>query len=166
MTGTNELPFLQKDVMQLYERKAVLRPQTAAESGSAPAPAGTLSVRAARPRSAGNRAEMHADSLPGLAQLEAHLAEGTLTRLRLAFSRKQAAKVYVQHLLREDGAELWALLQRGGHVYICGGTLMGRDVVEALSAAVARHGALGAEGAAKYLKEMEAAGRLVKELWS
>ena len=74
--------------------------------------------------------------------------------------------MYVQHLLREDGAELWALLQRGGHVYICGGTLMGRDVVETLSAAVARHGALGAEGAAKYLKEMEAAGRLVKELWS
>ena len=99
-------------------------------------------------------------------ELEAHLAEGTLTRLRLAFSRAQAAKVYVQHLLREDGAELWALLQRGGHVYICGGTLMGRDVVEALSAALARHGALGAEGAAKYLKEMEAAGRLVKELWS
>jgi NADPH-ferrihemoprotein reductase len=99
-------------------------------------------------------------------ELEAHLAEGTLTRLRLAFSRAQAAKVYVQHLLREDGAELWALLQRGGHVYICGGTLMGRDVVETLSAAVARHGALGAEGAAKYLKEMEAAGRLVKELWS
>lgn len=99
-------------------------------------------------------------------ELEAHLAEGTLTRLRLAFSRAQAAKVYVQHLLREDGAELWEMLQRGGHVYICGGTLMGRDVVEALSAAVARHGALGAEGAAKYLKEMEAAGRLVKELWS
>ena len=40
------------------------------------------------------------------------------------------------------------------------------EVLETLSAAVARHGALGAEGAAKYLKEMEAAGRLVKELWS
>ena len=51
-------------------------------------------------------------------------------------------------------------------MYICGGTLMGRDVVEALSGAVARHGALGAEGAATYLKEMEVAGRLVKELWS
>ena len=99
-------------------------------------------------------------------ELEGHLAAGTLARLRLAFSRAQAAKVYVQHLVRDDGAELWAMLQRGGHVYICGGTLMGRDVVEALSGAVARHGALGPEGAAKYLKEMEAGGRLVKELWS
>ena len=99
-------------------------------------------------------------------ELEGHLAAGTLTRLRLAFSRAQAAKVYVQHLVRDDGAELWAMLQRGGHVYICGGTQMGRDVVEALAGAVARHGALGPEGAAKYLKEMEAGGRLVKELWS
>jgi len=99
-------------------------------------------------------------------ELETYLGAGTLARLRLAFSRAQAAKVYVQHLVRDDGAELWAMLQRGGHVYICGGTLMGRDVVEALTGAVARHGALGPEGAAKYLKEMEAGGRLVKELWS
>ena len=47
-------------------------------------------------------------------ELEGHLAEGTLTRLRLAFSRAQAAKVYVQHRIREDAAELWEMLQRGG----------------------------------------------------
>ena len=99
-------------------------------------------------------------------ELEGHLRAGALARLRLAFSRAQPAKVYVQHLVREDGAELWAMLQRGGHVYVCGGTLMGRDVVEALTEAVSRHGALDAEGAARYIKEMEAGGRLVKELWS
>ena len=99
-------------------------------------------------------------------ELASYVADGTLSSLRVAFSRAQAAKVYVQHLVRDDGAELWAMLQRGGHVYICGGTQMGRDVVEALAGAVARHGALGPEGAAKYLKEMEAGGRLVKELWS
>ena len=37
---------------------------------------------------------------------------------------------------------------------------------QALTDAISCHGALGAEGAIKYVKEMEASGRLFKELWS
>ena len=47
-------------------------------------------------------------------ELAGYLADGTLSSLRLAFSREQAAKVYVQHRIREDAAELWEMLQRGG----------------------------------------------------
>ena len=74
--------------------------------------------------------------------------------------------MYVQHKVAEDGAELWALLQQQGHVYICGATSMGRDVVGALQAAVEKHGGLGSEGAGKYIKALQAEGRLVQELWS
>ena len=99
-------------------------------------------------------------------ELEAYLREGALDALRLAFSREGASKVYVQHKLRDDGAQLWPLLQQGGHVYVCGGTSMGRDVVAALQAAIAEHGKLTDDAAAKYVKEMQAKGRLVQELWS
>ena len=47
-------------------------------------------------------------------ELASYVADGTLSSLRLAFSREQAAKVYVQHRIREDAAELWEMLQRGG----------------------------------------------------
>ena len=67
---------------------------------------------------------------------------------------------------REDAAELWAMLQANAHVYICGGTAMGRDVVSALTGAIADKGGKGAEGAAAYVKEMQAQGRLMQELWS
>lgn len=62
-------------------------------------------------------------------ELDGALERGVLTQLRTAFSREQAAKVYVQHKLREDGPEMWRLLgDLKGHLYICGGTQMGRDV--------------------------------------
>jgi len=99
-------------------------------------------------------------------ELEGHLKVGTLSSLRTAFSRAQDAKVYVQHRVAEDAAELWDMLQRNGHFYICGGTSMGRDVVAALQDAIAKHGTMSATGAAEYIKEMQAQGRLMQELWS
>ena len=99
-------------------------------------------------------------------ELAAYLKAGTLSSLRLAFSRETAAKVYVQTRVAEDGAELVEMLQRGGHVYICGGTAMGRDVVAAVQEAVRVHAGLPAEAAEAYIKAMQAQGRLVQELWS
>ena len=101
-------------------------------------------------------------------ELDAALSTGTLSSLRVAFSRARpdGTKVYVQHLVSEDGADLWEMLAAGGHVYICGGTAMGRDVVAALHDAIALHGAMPREAAAAYVKEMQARGRLMQELWS
>ena len=46
-------------------------------------------------------------------ELEAYRKNGVLTRLDLAFSRDQAQKVYVQHRMQENAAEIWAWLQEG-----------------------------------------------------
>ena len=41
-------------------------------------------------------------------------------------------QVYVQEIIRvdENGKDLVADIENGGHLYVCGGTTMGSDVME------------------------------------
>lgn len=52
-------------------------------------------------------------------ELAKYVDEGLL-KLHVAFSRDQAHKVYVQHLLEQNGEEVWNILDKGGHIYVCG----------------------------------------------
>ena len=66
------------------------------------------------------------------AQLQGWLAAGELARLDLAFSRDQAAKVYVQDRLRESAEQLREWLAQGAAIYVCGsldGMAAGVDTV-------------------------------------
>jgi len=54
------------------------------------------------------------------AEIEGWVAEGSLQRLDLAFSRDQTEKVYVQHRLREAAAELCRWVADGAAIYVCG----------------------------------------------
>ncbi|MGG5872407.1 PepSY domain-containing protein [Pseudomonas peli] len=54
------------------------------------------------------------------AQLQGWLATGDLAWLDLAFSRDQAAKVYVQDRLRESAEQLREWLAEGAAIYVCG----------------------------------------------
>ncbi|WP_147654142.1 assimilatory sulfite reductase (NADPH) flavoprotein subunit [Vulcaniibacterium gelatinicum] len=93
------------------------------------------------------------------------LREGRLHRLDLAFSRDQAEKHYVQHRLREHGRTLYAWLENGAHLYVCGATRMGRDVHAALLALVAEHGGRSAEDAADYLDALQRQGRYARDVY-
>ena len=63
---------------------------------------------------------------------------GVLTRLDVAFSRDQGAKVYVQHRMLEKSRELYGWLQEGAHFYVCGSVNpMAADVHAALVSIVA-----------------------------
>ena len=53
-------------------------------------------------------------------ELELYHDDGVLSQLHVAFSRDQQEKVYVQHLLRRAGPEVWAILEKQGYFYICG----------------------------------------------
>jgi len=93
------------------------------------------------------------------AELEAFLADGTLSALHTAFSREGAEgapRVYVQQLVRAEAPALLALVARGAHVYVCGGTEMGKDVLAAFEA-------IGVPA-----RELQRASppRYVQELWS
>ncbi len=72
-------------------------------------------------------------------ELKGYAADRTLTGLHIAFSRDGPNKVYVQNLLREEGKAVWGYLsgaesRPAAHVYVCGATRMGHDVLEALEA--------------------------------
>jgi len=99
-------------------------------------------------------------------ELMAMSADGTLNRLDLAFSRDQAEKIYVQTRMCENGAELFAWLEEGGHFYVCGdATRMARDVDEALADIVASAGNMSAEAADDYLNRLRKEKRYVRDVY-
>jgi sulfite reductase (NADPH) flavoprotein alpha-component len=70
---------------------------------------------------------------------QAWLRAGALTRLSVAFSRDQAEKTYVQQRIVEQGREVYAWLEEGAHVYVCGDAqAMAPAVHEALITVIAR----------------------------
>ena len=99
------------------------------------------------------------------AEWQEALQRKELHRLDLAFSRDQPAKVYVQDRLRERGAELYAWLQDGAHLYVCGAIAMGKDVHAALLDVVAAHNGGDREAAAEYLTTLQAEGRYARDVY-
>jgi sulfite reductase (NADPH) flavoprotein alpha-component len=92
-------------------------------------------------------------------------AEGLLTRIDAAFSRDQAHKRYVQDVVSERAAELAGWLERGAHLYLCGGLAMGRAVERALERDVAPRLVTGAQGTADWLAGLRRQRRLAKDLY-
>ncbi|MGO3327857.1 molybdopterin-dependent oxidoreductase [Gordonia sp. (in: high G+C Gram-positive bacteria)] len=91
---------------------------------------------------------------------------GVLTRLDVAFSRDQADKVYVQDVMREHAAELWAWLSRGAYVYVCGdASKMAPDVDDALHQIVAEQGRLAPRSADAYVAALTAEHRYVRDVY-
>jgi len=90
---------------------------------------------------------------------------GVLEKLDLAFSRDQAEKVYVQHRMRENAAELWAWLDKGAHFYVCGDAKrMAKDVEDTLLEIAAEHGGKGAAAKA-WLDGLAKAGRYQRDVY-
>lgn len=100
-------------------------------------------------------------------ELEAFQKEGTLTDLQLAFSREREQKVYVQYLLAKNMEETCKLLvNEGAYVYVCGGTRMGSDVMQAIVSILAIQGKMGPDGARTYVSQMQSDARYIQELWA
>lgn len=94
------------------------------------------------------------------------LSEGALTKLEVAFSRDTEQKVYVQHRLLEHAAELYAWLEEGAHLYICGDEKhMAHDVHEALLQIIQEQRSVSAEASVAYLSELQEAGRYQRDVY-
>ena len=94
------------------------------------------------------------------------LKDGALHRLDVAFSRDQAEKRYVQHVLHEHGAELYDWLAGGAHIYVCGDAAqMAKDVHAALADIIAIHGGKTPEAAQAWLSELLQDGRYARDVY-
>jgi sulfite reductase (NADPH) flavoprotein alpha-component len=99
-------------------------------------------------------------------QLTAWQKQALLTRLDLAFSRDQARKVYVQHLMLDNAAELWAWLDQGAHFYVCGdATRMAKDVDEALHRIVETAGGKTPEEAKSFVSQLKKEKRYQRDVY-
>ncbi|MEM9343863.1 MAG: assimilatory sulfite reductase (NADPH) flavoprotein subunit [Pseudomonadota bacterium] len=99
-------------------------------------------------------------------ELQGYLKSGLLTKLDVAFSRDQAGKVYVQDRIRENAEEVWAWLEEGAHLYICGdANRMAKDVHSALLDVVKEQGGHDDEAAAAYLAELKDAKRYQRDVY-
>ena len=87
----------------------------------------------------------------------------------MAFSRVGEKKHYVQHemVATESVVQLWQLLSHDMcHVYIAGSAnRMPKDVRNAIQAIAKACGGMDDEGAAQFLKRLEASRRLQAETW-
>ncbi|SDQ60392.1 sulfite reductase (NADPH) flavoprotein alpha-component [Curtobacterium sp. UNCCL20] len=99
-------------------------------------------------------------------ELTALQEQGVLNRLDLAFSRDQAEKVYVQTRMLERAPELYAWLEDGGHVYVCGdASRMAKDVEAALLSVIASQRGRGEDDAQAYLADMRRGKRYVRDVY-
>ena len=100
------------------------------------------------------------------AEWQAALLDGSLTRLTTAFSRDQAAKFYVQHAMQNEAAEVWAWLEAGAIVYVCGdASRMAADVDRALHDIIASQGGKSAEEAAAYVENLRQSKRYRRDVY-
>ncbi|XP_072098911.1 NADPH--cytochrome P450 reductase-like [Mobula birostris] len=101
-------------------------------------------------------------------ELEGFQKDGVLTQLHVAFSRDQAEKVYVQHLLKKNKEHVWDLIHKeNGHIYICGDAKnMARDVQNTFYEIAAELGNMKHEQAVDYIKKLMTKGRYSSDVWS
>ena len=99
-------------------------------------------------------------------ELQDWVKTGVLTRINTAFSRDQAEKIYVQHKMQKQSAELYSWLENGAHLYVCGAKEpMSVDVENTLLGIIRREGNKNAAQAESYLDELKETGRYTKDVY-
>jgi sulfite reductase (NADPH) flavoprotein alpha-component len=94
------------------------------------------------------------------------LKDGVLTRMDVAFSRDTEHKVYVQHRMLEKSKDLYAWLQEGAYLYVCGDAeRMAHDVHAALIAIVAKEGGVSSQKAGEYIKGLQKDKRYQRDVY-
>ncbi|CAG9955728.1 unnamed protein product [Clonostachys rosea f. rosea IK726] len=83
-----------------------------------------------------------------------------------AFSREGGSKVYVQHRLKGNAAQVASLLTEGGHFYVCGNAAkMAQDVHSTLVQIMGQHLGGREEHGLEYLRAMRASRRYQEDTW-
>lgn len=107
----------------------------------------------------------HCDFLYQAEWLE-YLENGTLTRMDVAFSRDQKEKIYVQHRLQQHAKDIYAWLEEGATLYVCGAkNPMSADVEKALLTVISTQSGKDANTAQSYLDQLAEDDRYLKDVY-
>jgi sulfite reductase (NADPH) flavoprotein alpha-component len=100
-------------------------------------------------------------------EFTASLKEGLLTRLDCAWSRDQAQKIYVQHKMTENAAEIWKWIDaEGAHFFVCGDARrMAKDVDATLRNIVREQGGKSVEQANEYVEKLKNEKRYKRDVY-
>jgi sulfite reductase (NADPH) flavoprotein alpha-component len=92
---------------------------------------------------------------------------GILTRFDCAWSRDQVHKVYVQHRMLENAAEIWKWIEEeGAQFFVCGDARrMAKDVDAALRKIVLEHGGKTPEQASEYVEKLKSDKRYKRDVY-
>jgi sulfite reductase (NADPH) flavoprotein alpha-component len=94
------------------------------------------------------------------------LADGSLTRMDVAFSRDRPEKVYVQHRMWQRRRDLVDWLDNGAFLYVCGDArTMAKDVRRALAHACADVKGLAPETAEREIADLERGKRYLQDVY-
>jgi sulfite reductase (NADPH) flavoprotein alpha-component len=101
------------------------------------------------------------------AEWQQWLKEGVLTRMDVAFSRERSQpKTYVQHRMLEQADDLYAWLEEGAHLYVCGDEKsMARDVHQTLIQIVSEQGRVDLETAEAYVRGLASDHRYQRDVY-
>jgi cytochrome P450/NADPH-cytochrome P450 reductase len=98
-------------------------------------------------------------------ELEQFAKDG-VTDLFVAFSRLEKKKTYVQDLIRDNRDAVWALLEQGAKVFVCGdGSRMEPDARRALSLIYSEEKDVSADAADAWMDQMMSDNRYVLDVW-
>jgi sulfite reductase (NADPH) flavoprotein alpha-component len=100
-------------------------------------------------------------------EFEAFKEEGLLTRLDCAWSRDQAEKIYVQHRMRDNAAEIWKWIDaEGAHFFVCGDAKrMAKDVDATLHKIVQEQGGKSVDQANEYVEKLKSDKRYKRDVY-
>lgn len=94
------------------------------------------------------------------------LAQGTLHRLDVAFSREKRDRAYVQHRLLAHATEVFAWLEDGAAVHVCGDAKrMAKDVHATLISIIQTAGGRTEDDALDYLQTLQRDGRYRRDVY-
>jgi sulfite reductase (NADPH) flavoprotein alpha-component len=100
------------------------------------------------------------------AEWQQQLKRGGLAKLDVAFSRDQAAKVYVQDRLLENSRDVFGWLENGAQFYVCGDkNRLGLAVQTALTQVVQKEAGISPEEAAAYVKNLKKQRRYLEDVY-
>ena len=98
---------------------------------------------------------------------EKFIRDGVLTRLDCAWSRDQVHKIYVQHKMLDNAAEIWKWLDGdGAQFFVCGDAKrMAKDVDAALRKIVQEQGGRSVEQANAYVEQLKTDKRYKRDVY-